>query len=65
MVNVSLTEGARGASTVSVYDMSGHEMTQARHNGNGQVQVSALPKGLYYIRTSTGGNVTHQRFEKE
>ena len=65
VVNVSLTEGARGVSTVSVYDMSGHEMTQARHNGNGQVQVSALPKGLYYIRTSTGGNVTHQRFEKE
>ncbi|WP_125932466.1 M43 family zinc metalloprotease [Hymenobacter glacialis] len=62
VVNV---ESARGASRVSVYDMSGHEMTQARYNGNGQVQVSSLPKGLYYIRTSNGGTVTHQRFEKE
>ncbi|WP_072008636.1 M43 family zinc metalloprotease [Hymenobacter sp. IS2118] len=63
VLNVSAAQG-RDVS-VSVYDLSGHVMTQARYNGNGQVQVSELPKGLYYIRTSSGGTVTHQRFEKE
>jgi hypothetical protein len=48
-----------------VYDLRGHEMTQVSHNGKGQVAVASLPKGLYYIQVSNGGEVVHQRFEKE
>jgi hypothetical protein len=65
IVNVQLADNSKGSTSIRVYDLSGHEMTEARYNGNGQVQVSALPKGLYYIRTSSGGQTTHQRFEKE
>jgi hypothetical protein len=50
---------------VRVYDMRGYEMPQARYNGRGQLQVSALPKGLYYISISNGETTTRQRFEKE
>jgi len=50
---------------VRVFDLSGHEMTQARYNGRGQVQVSALPKGLYYVTMTNGTEVTRQRFEKQ
>ncbi|MBD2724575.1 M43 family zinc metalloprotease [Hymenobacter armeniacus] len=57
------TDAARYA--VRVYNMSGHEMTQARYNGQGTLQTSALPKGLYYISISDGVNTSRQRFEKE
>ena len=62
VLNVALTTPA---TAVRVFDLSGHEMPQARYNGHGQVQVSALPKGLYYLTLTNGTEVTHQRFEKE
>ncbi|GAB3297979.1 M43 family zinc metalloprotease [Hymenobacter humi] len=65
VLNVEAAAKASGAYSVSVYDLRGHQMTEARYNGAGQVNVAALPKGLYYIRVSNGGEVTHQRFEKE
>ena len=50
---------------VRVYDMRGHEMTDARYNGRGQVEVSNLPKGLYYVTIGNGTETTRQRFEKQ
>ncbi|HEX8505443.1 MAG TPA: M43 family zinc metalloprotease [Hymenobacter sp.] len=66
VLNVEMPAAARGSAySVRVYDLRGHEMTQVSHNGKGQVAVSSLPKGLYYIQVSNGGEVVHQRFEKE
>ena len=66
MLNLTLPAGTKlGTATVHVFDLSGHEMTQVRYNGEGQVRVSELPKGLYYLTVATGEGVTRQRFEKE
>ena len=66
VLNLSVPAGTAASDyTVRVYDLRGHEMTQVRHNGNGQVQVSALSKGLYYVAISNGADVIRQRFEKE
>jgi hypothetical protein len=62
VLNVTLTDKA---TSVRVFDLRGREMTQAHYNGNGQVDVAALPKGLYYLLLSNGAQVSHQRFEKE
>jgi len=65
-LSLSLPTGADAAQyAVRVYDMSGHEMTGARYNGRGQVQVSALPKGLYYVTIGNGSETFRQRFEKQ
>ena len=50
---------------VRVYDLRGHEMTQARYNGHGQLDISQLPKGLYYLTAGNGLETSRQRFEKE
>ncbi|MDO7854664.1 M43 family zinc metalloprotease [Hymenobacter convexus] len=57
------TDAARYS--VRVYDLSGHEMRQARYDGQGKLQTEALPKGLYYISINDGVNTSRQRFEKE
>jgi hypothetical protein len=65
---VSLTLPANADATaysVRVYDMSGHEMRQARYDGQGKLQTETLPKGLYYISINDGVNTSRQRFEKE
>ncbi len=65
-LTLALPTGTDAASyTVRVYDLRGYEMTQARYDGHGQVQVSALPKGLYYVAIGSGDTITRQRFEKE
>ncbi|MFD2718845.1 M43 family zinc metalloprotease [Hymenobacter monticola] len=65
-VSLTLPANADAARySVRVYDMSGHEMRQARYDGQGQLQTEALPKGLYYISISDGANTSRQRFEKE
>ncbi|HEX8656804.1 MAG TPA: T9SS type A sorting domain-containing protein, partial [Hymenobacter sp.] len=65
-LSLSLPAGADAAQyAVRVYDMSGHEMTGARYNGRGQLQVSALPRGLYYVTIGNGSETIRQRFEKE
>ena len=51
--------------TVHVFDLSGHEMKQISYDGQGQVRVGNLPRGLYYITVGSGENVVRQRFEKE
>jgi len=67
VLNVDLPAGARAdRCVVHVFDLSDHEMTQARYDvANGQVRVGALPKGLYYVSIANGTETTHQRFEKE
>ena len=66
VLHLALPTGVRlTAATVHVFDLSGHEMTQVRYDGEGQVRVSELPKGLYYLTIATGEGITRQRFEKE
>ena len=66
VLTLELRAGTAAAQyAVHVYDLRGREMTQARYNGRGQVQVSALPKGLYYVSISNGTETVRQRFEKE
>ena len=57
------TDAARA--TVHVFDLAGHEMKQIDYDGQGQVRVGSLPRGLYYLTVSTATAVTRQRFEKE
>ena len=66
VLTLDLPAGADAARyAVHVYDMRGQEMTAARYNGSGQVLVSSLPKGLYYMAIGNGTTTTRQRFEKE
>jgi hypothetical protein len=66
VLTLSLPAGADEARTVvHVFDLAGHEMLQVRYDGHGQVRVSDLPRGLYYLTVGTGAGVSRQRFEKE
>ena len=66
VLTLDLPAGADAARyAVRVYDMRGHEMTQARYDSRGQVEVGGLPKGLYYVAIGNGTTTTRQRFEKE
>ncbi len=66
VLNVTLPAGTDAArATVHVFDLAGHEMQQVGYDGQGQVRVGNLPRGLYYLTIGTGANVTRQRFEKE
>ena len=66
VLTLDLPRGANAAQyAVRVFDLTGHEMTQARYDGRGQVRVSDLPKGLYYVTIGTGAEVSRQRFQKE
>ena len=66
VLTLDLPAGADAARyAVHVYDLRGREMTEARYNGSGRVQVSALPKGLYYVAIGNGATTTRQRFEKQ
>ncbi|ALW84108.1 hypothetical protein AUC43_02735 [Hymenobacter sedentarius] len=65
-LTLSMPAGADAAQyAVRVYDMRGHEMTAARYDGRGQVSLSNLPKGLYYVTIANGAETTRQRFEKQ
>jgi len=65
-LTLSLPAGVDAArATVRVYDLRGHEMTEARYDGQGQVQLSNLPKGLYYVAVDTGTGVLRQQVIKE
>jgi len=65
-LTLALPAGADAARyAVRVYDLRGREMTEARYDGRGQVQVSTLPKGLYYVSIANGAETTRQRFEKQ
>ncbi|WP_460610741.1 M43 family zinc metalloprotease [Hymenobacter terrigena] len=66
VLTLDLPSGANAAQyAVRVFDLTGHEMTQVRYDGRGQVRVSDLPKGLYYVTIGTGAEVSRQRFQKD
>ncbi|GAA3918656.1 M43 family zinc metalloprotease [Hymenobacter algoricola] len=64
VLNLTLPKTAN-AWNVTVYDLRGHEMKQAVYNGQGQVNVAQLPKGLYQMTISNGEQTTRQRFQKD
>ena len=65
-LTLTLPVGTDAASyAVRVYDLRGHEMTQAHYDGRGQLNISELPKGLYYLTAGNGLETSRQRFEKE
>ncbi|MCB2406820.1 M43 family zinc metalloprotease [Hymenobacter lucidus] len=66
LLNVSLPQTtATNGWEVKVYDLRGYEMKQASYNGQGQVSVGRLPKGLYQMTLSDGKQTIRQRFEKQ
>ncbi|MCC2547292.1 T9SS type A sorting domain-containing protein [Hymenobacter sp. BT175] len=68
VLNINVGDAKRTADaaySVKVYDLRGFEMKQAQYNGNGQVRVDMLPKGLYYVTITDGVNTQHQRFQKD
>ena len=66
VLNLTLPTGTDAAhAAVHVFDLAGHEMKQIGYDGQGQVRVGSLPRGLYYITVGTGTEITRQRFEKE
>ncbi|WP_159437481.1 M43 family zinc metalloprotease [Hymenobacter daecheongensis] len=65
VLNLTLPQAAAKGWSVTVYDLRGHEMEQATYNGQGQVNVAQLPKGLYQMTFSDGEQIMRQRFEKE
>ncbi|MCB2376428.1 T9SS type A sorting domain-containing protein [Hymenobacter sp. BT635] len=66
VLNLTLpqTTATKGWS-VQVYDLRGHQMKQAVYNGQGQVSVAQLPKGLYQMTLTDGQQTIRQRFEKQ
>ncbi|WP_167856390.1 M43 family zinc metalloprotease [Hymenobacter metallicola] len=64
VLNLTLPQ-SQNSWVVKVYDLRGHEMSQARYNGQGQVSVGQLPKGLYQMTLSNGEQTIRQRFEKQ
>lgn len=67
ILTLNVPDGADASQyTVRIYDLRGHEMTQVRYDSRrGQVQVEALPKGLYYVAIGNGPATTNLRFEKQ
>ncbi len=51
-LNVVVSDDA--ATTVSIFNISGQQMMSAKVQGEQSLDVSALPTGLYMIRTGTG-----------
>ncbi|MCB2378422.1 M4 family metallopeptidase [Hymenobacter sp. BT635] len=51
--------------SVQVLDVRGATSTAARYEGNGQLNVSGLAKGLYTLTVSDGQTIYRQRFVKE
>ncbi len=57
--------GNAEATQVSVTDLRGASVTQARYQGNGKLDISGLAKGLYLLSASDGQQTYHLRFIKE
>ncbi|GAA4003409.1 M4 family metallopeptidase [Hymenobacter fastidiosus] len=64
MLHLSLPGNAEAVS-VNVLDARGAATMGARYEGNGQLNVAALAKGMYMLTVSDGQKVFHQRFIKE
>ncbi|WP_460622896.1 M43 family zinc metalloprotease [Hymenobacter tenuis] len=51
--------------SAKVYDLRGFEMKQARSLEAGNVDISALPNGIYHLVLTDGKSTQHQSFRKE
>ena len=58
-------EGNAEIVSVRVSDLRGANVTTARYNGNGTLDVSGLAKGMYLVSVSDGQQTFRQRFVKE
>lgn len=59
-------EAKENISGISIFDALGQEVISTFPNQMAtQVKTESLEKGVYLIRTSTGGKVLHSRFVKE
>jgi bacillolysin len=63
-LTISLPQNAPVAS-IQVSDLRGVVVRDVRLQADGQVDVSALPAGIYLLRVSDGQQTYHQRFVKE
>ncbi|TGE21420.1 T9SS type A sorting domain-containing protein [Hymenobacter aquaticus] len=63
-LNIALPNNAEVLS-VQVMDVRGALSTAARYEGNGQLNVSGLAKGMYTLTVSDGQTTYRQRFVKE
>ncbi|SHI36783.1 Por secretion system C-terminal sorting domain-containing protein [Hymenobacter daecheongensis DSM 21074] len=57
--------GNAEAVAVQVLDVRGAAMAGARYEGNGQLNIAGLAKGMYTLTVSDGQKVFHQRFIKQ
>ncbi|RYU77985.1 M4 family metallopeptidase [Hymenobacter persicinus] len=64
VLHLSLPGNAEAVS-VQVLDARGAATVGARYEGNGQVNIAGLAKGMYLLTVSDGQKVFHQRFIKE
>ncbi|UOQ74934.1 T9SS type A sorting domain-containing protein [Hymenobacter cellulosilyticus] len=51
--------------SVQILDVRGAVINAARYEGNGQLNVSSLAKGMYTLTVSDGQTTYRQRFVKE
>ncbi|WP_303309889.1 M4 family metallopeptidase [Hymenobacter sp. BT730] len=63
-MRIALPGGAK-ASSVKVVDLRGAAVAGARYNGNGELNISNLSKGMYIVTVSDGQKTFHQRFVKQ
>ena len=64
LLRISLP-GAAKATSVTVHDVRGALMSGIRNLGDGQVDVSSLAGGVYFITVSAGEQQYHQKFIKQ
>jgi hypothetical protein len=46
---------------ISVYDITGNELFHVK-NGNPRIDISAWPRGMYFVRMSAGGKTSVKKF---
>ncbi|QIX61293.1 T9SS type A sorting domain-containing protein [Hymenobacter lutimineralis] len=63
-MRIALPGGAK-ASSVKVVDLRGAAVAGARYNGEGELNISSLAKGMYIVTVSDGQKTFHQRFVKQ
>jgi hypothetical protein len=62
---LSVTTGFKGDIGYVIYNTAGIKLSMGIINGSADIDVSALPAALYFIRLSSEGNTTVQKFVKQ
>ncbi|ALD22875.1 hypothetical protein AM218_15305 [Hymenobacter sp. DG25A] len=63
-LRLALPGGAK-ATNVKVVDLRGAAVAGVRYDGNGELNISNLAKGMYVVTVSDGQKTFHQRFVKQ